>query len=46
MLKSKIFYALYLALVDVINESMEHKVHMDASQFALNRVFLACIEGN
>ena len=46
ILKSKTSQAPYLGLMDVTNEAMELEVHMDASQCALGKVLLVCVEGN
>ena len=46
ILKSEILQALCVALVDIINESIEVEIHMDASQCALGGVFLAFFERN
>ena len=46
ILKSRILQALFVVFVDMANESVELKVHMDATQCALGGFLLACVEGN
>ena len=46
ILKSKISQAPCLVLVDMTKESIELKLHMDASQYGLGGLLLACVEGN